>query len=104
MVKSRKKHDKEFKLMAIELIESHKSVAEVSEELGVTKTLLYQWRSNFQKKGMHSFSGNGLKSFTPEEGEVERLKKELREVVIERDILKKAVGIFSKSGGKSFGL
>jgi transposase-like protein len=44
MVKSRKKHDKEFKLMAIELIESHKSVAEVSEELGVTKTLLYQWR------------------------------------------------------------
>lgn len=53
---------------------------------------------------MHSFSGNGIKSLTAEEGEVERLKKELRELKIERDTLKKAVGIFSKSGGKSFGL
>jgi transposase len=104
MVKPRKKFDKEFKLMAVELIESHKTVAEVSEELGVPKYLLYQWRDSFLKKGQHSFSGNGKKSLTPEEGEIERLKKELREVEIERDILKKAVGIFSKSDGKSSNL
>ena len=90
--------------MAVELIESHKTVAEVSEELGVHKNLLYQWRSKFQKKGKHSFSGNGIKSLTTEEAEIERLKKELREVEIERDILKKAVGIFSKSDGKSSSL
>ena len=43
MVKSRKKYDKEFKLMAVELIESHKTVPEVSKDLGISKALLYQW-------------------------------------------------------------
>ena len=97
-------YDREFKLMAVELIESHKTVAEVSEELGVHKNLLYQWRSKFQENGQYSFSGNGIKSLTPEEAEIDRLKKVLREVEIERDILKKAVGIFSKSDGKSSNL
>ena len=59
MVKSRKKYDKEFKLMAVELIETHKSVSEVSEELGIDKSLLYQWRKSFDKKGERGFSGNG---------------------------------------------
>jgi transposase len=104
MVKPRKKYDKEFKLMAVELIESHKTVPEVSKDLGVSKALLYQWRKSYLKKGQYSFSGNGKKSLTPEEAEIERLKKELREVEIERDILKKAVGIFSKSDGKSSNL
>jgi transposase len=104
MVKPRKKYDKEFKLMAVELIESHKTVAEVSDELGVSKALLYRWRKSYLKKGQYSFSGNGKKSLTPEEAEIERLKKELREVGIERDIFKKAVGIFSKSDGKSSNL
>ena len=97
-------HDRELKLMAVELIESNKSVAEVSEELGVHKNPLYQWRSKFQKRGRHSFSGTGIKSLTPEEAEIARLKKELREVGIEQDILKKAVGIFSKSDGNSSNL
>ena len=104
MVKSRKKYDKEFKLMAVELIESHKTVTEVAKELGVHKNLLYQWRDKLLKKGRHSFSGNGNKTLTPEESEIERLKKELREVELERDILKKAVGIFSKSDGKGSNL
>ena len=74
-------------------IESHKSVAEVSKELEVHKNLLYQWRSKFQEKGKHSFSGNSIKTLTPEEAEIEKLKKQLREVEMERDILTKAVGI-----------
>ena len=49
MVKQRKKFDKEFKLMAVELIESHKTVPKVSEELGIDKSLLYQWRKSFLK-------------------------------------------------------
>lgn len=93
-------YEKEFKLMAVELIESHKTVAEVSKELGVHKNLLYQWKSKFREKGKHSFSRNGIKTLTAEEAEIEKLKKQLREVEIERDILKKAVGFFSKSDGK----
>ena len=100
MVQSRKKYDKEFKLMAVELIETHKSVKEVSEELGVSRDLLYQWRKSFQRKGEHGFSGKGNKSLTPQEAEIAKLKKELREVEIERDILKKAVSIFSKNDGR----
>jgi transposase-like protein len=44
MVMQRKKYGREFKLMAVELIEAQKRVKEVSEDLGVSKDLLYQWR------------------------------------------------------------
>ncbi len=37
MVKRRRKYDKEFKLMAVELMDTNKSVREISEELGVKK-------------------------------------------------------------------
>ncbi len=39
---------------------------------------------------------------TEEESEISQLKKELADTRMERDILKKAVGIFSKSDGKYF--
>jgi transposase len=50
----------------------------------------------------NSFPGNGKKKMTAEESEIARLQKELAEIRMERDILKKAVGIFSKSDGKFF--
>ncbi len=87
--------------MALELIESHKSVSEVAEELGVGTSLLYYWRKSILEKGKNGIQGGRRKELSPEEAELARLKKELREVEIERDILKKAVGIFSKSDGKS---
>ncbi len=86
--------------MAVELIETNKSVKEVSEELGVSSDLLYNWRRSFNKKGESGFSGIGKKHLTPQEAEIAQLKKDLREVEIERDILKKAVSIFSKKDGK----
>ena len=88
--------------MALELIESHKSVKEVAEELGVGTSLLYYWRKTFLEKGENGLRVDQRKHQSPEEAELARLKKELREVEIERDILKKAVSIFSKSDGKSF--
>jgi transposase len=39
---------------------------------------------------------------TEKESEIDRLQKELADIRMERDILKKAVGIFSKNGGKYF--
>ncbi len=56
-----------------------KSAKELSEELGVNRFLLYEWRREFKKKGEVSFSGNGKKNLTPQEAEIARLKKELRE-------------------------
>ena len=102
MVKRRRKYDKEFKLMAVKLMDNNKSVREISEELGVKKDLLYQWRRELIRKGETGFSVNGKKNLTPQEAEIDRLKKELREAELERDILKKAVSIFSKNDGKYF--
>ena len=90
--------------MALELIETRKSVKEVAEELGVGTSLLYYWRKSFLEKGETGLHGDQRKHLSPEEAELARLKKELREVEIERDILKKAVSIFSKNDGKSSNL
>ncbi len=77
-----------------------KSAKEISEELGVNRFLLYEWRREFDKKGEISFSGKGKKSLSSQETEIARLKKELKEAELERDILKKAVSIFSTNDGK----
>jgi transposase len=104
MVRTKRTYDKEFKVMALELIESHKSVKQVAEELGVGTSLLYYWRKCFAEKGEEGIAGAVKMPLSSEETEIARLKKELKEVEIERDILKKAVSIFSKNDGKSFNL
>ena len=48
--------------------------------------------------------GRGVEILTDDQRQIKRLKKQLREAQLERDILKKAIGIFSKSGGKSSSL
>ena len=68
-------------------------VKDVAEELGVSKDLLYRWRSEQKRLGGRAFAGRGTP--TSEEAELIALKRELARVRTERDILKKAVGIFS---------
>jgi len=81
-------------------METEKSGQEIADDLGISRHLLYKWRRDLRKKGGQSFSGQGKKSMTPQEEEIARLKKQLREAELERDILKKAVSIFSKNDGK----
>ena len=97
---TRRIFDREFKLKAVELSLQRDNVRELAHELGVRPEMLYRWRSEFAALDGGSFPGNGKKKMTEEEGEIARLKKELYDVRMERDILKKAVGIFSKSDGK----
>ncbi|MFC2126655.1 transposase [Bacteroidota bacterium] len=101
MVKRRRTYDKEFKLMAVELSESRSnSVKQVAKELDLHPDLIYQWRQQFKHQGERSFPGRGKKDLTLQEAEIAQLKKELRDAQIERDILKKAVSIFSKNDGR----
>jgi transposase len=100
----RRKFDREFKLKALEISYQRGKVVELSQELKIRPELLYRWRSEFAIMDVKSFPGNGVKKMTEEESEQEKLKKELAEVKKERDILKKAVGIFYKSDGKSLNL
>ena len=97
----RKIYSPEFKQKAIELSNHRGKVPEVAHELGITANLLYRWRKEFHLNQDQAFSGNGNKQMTEEEKELARLKRELADVKMERDILKKAIAIFSVSDRKS---
>ena len=102
MAKQRRIFDREFKLKTVELSYTKDNIRELAHELDIRPELIYRWRSEFAALEGASFPGNGNKKMTEEESEIARLKKELADVQMERDILKKAIGIFSKSDGKRF--
>lgn len=102
MAKIRRKFDRSFKLKAVELSYQREHLKELAKELGIRAELLYRWRSEFADRQGASFPGNGKVGMTEQESEIAQLKKALADMQMERDILKKAVGIFSKSDGKSF--
>jgi transposase len=94
-VTNRRKYDREFKLEAIRLVtEGGRSVAEVAKGLGIHENLLYNWRHKYLDDTVHAFPGKG--HLKPADEELRRLQRELADVREERDILKKALAIFSK--------
>ena len=103
MSRERKAYPKEFKLMSVELSNTRTNLGALAKELDISVTLLYRWRREFSAKQESSFPGNGKVILTEAEQEVARLRKELRETQMERDILKKAISIFSKSDNKYSG-
>ncbi len=89
-------HSKAFKLEAVRLIElGDKPVTQIAKELGIRRTLLYHWRSELKTKGEAAFVGSGRRPAS-EESELIRLRRELKRVTLERDILKKAEAYFAK--------
>ncbi len=95
MQKVQKTYTTEFKREAVRLAQtSGKPIAQVSRALGISDTSIHQWRKELAEHGSQAFPGSGHQ--TAQEEEVRRLKRELEIVKQERDILKKAVGIFSR--------
>jgi transposase len=101
MKTTRKNYSKEFKQKAVELANARGNVQEIGQELGVSPELIYRWRRELGLNPDIAFSGNGKKQLTEEQRELARIKRELADVKMERDILKKAVSIFSVSDRKS---
>jgi len=101
MTKQRQFYDQEFKKKAVELSFARGNAKEIAEELEIRPELLYRWRREYQKYEKNSFPGHGKPKMTDLERENAHLQKELREAKMERDILKKAVSIFSRNDGKS---
>ena len=87
--------------MAVNLCLTGKPTREVAEELGVRTELISRWKREYSQFKEGSFSGHGNPNLTDEQKEIARLRKELLEAQLERDILKKAVSIFSKGDIKS---
>jgi len=95
--KERRKYDKEFKQDAVRLtVEGKRLAAEVARDLGINPNVLYRWKREYEKDQEKAFPGKG--KLRGEEDENRRLKKELEEVREERDILKKALAVFSRRG------
>ena len=88
----RKRFDRDFKMSAVKMVTDggHKA-SDVARGLGVHPNQLYNWKRKYAGSGDKAFPGKGHLT------ELAALRRQLREVETERDILKKAVGIFSKT-------
>jgi transposase len=83
----RRRYDDDFKRSAVEMVAMGRSIADVSKSLGINQGLLGKWNAAMIK----------TKSNGEESGEVESLRRYIRQLEMERDILKKALSIFSRT-------
>jgi len=79
-----RKYSEDFKREAVRMIHDGQPVASLSRELGVSQGVLHNWKKK------------DYEGATEIEKEIIALKKKLREVEMERDILKKAAIYFAK--------
>ena len=89
MTKLYKNYDEEFKKTIVSLYESGKRISELSREYGVGHTNIRNWINKYQT--ITTSTGEVTNN-----DEILKLKKELQQVQLENEILKKAVAIFSK--------
>ena len=85
---SYRKYDSDFKVEALKLVRSGRSVPDVARSLGIGENLLYKWRSEDTAQQPKEVQ-QGI-------AELEVLRKQIRQLEQERDILKKALVIFSQ--------
>lgn len=91
--KSRRKYDVEFKEDVLRMVESGRSVPDISQSLGISDQLIYQWKR--RSKG-ETIRERGKPNYVVDEEKI-MLHKRVKELEQERDILKKALGIFSRT-------
>jgi len=96
MQKEQRTFTREFKQEAVQLVRSsNTSQAQIARDLGIADSTLHHWCQQFAEQGEQAFPGSGHQ--TPQEEEIRHLKRENDLLRQERDILKKAIGIFSRT-------
>ena len=94
-MKRRRKYDRQFKIEAVRLVtEDGRRAAEVARDLGIHVNLIYLWKKQLSEDPQEAFPGLG--NLKASAAELRKLERELADVKDERDILKKALAIFSK--------
>ena len=97
-VQQRRKYDSDFKRNSVQLSEEPgRTVADVADNLGIGKDILYRWRREQRSKEGLAFPGNGREALTSQQQKIRDLEKRLKDAEMERDILKKAMAIFSRA-------
>ena len=93
MAIARKQYTREFKQEAVRLVtEQGLSIAQAARDLGLNDNVLSRWKKELAQQGEQAFPGQGR----AQEDELAQLRRENEVLRRERDILKKAVGIFSQ--------
>ena len=94
MAKKRKYYSKQFKIDAVKLVtEQGYKVSEAARNLGIHHTSLRHWKKQFETDGNQPFPGKGY--ISTEKEELYRLRKENKQLRMEREILKKATAFFA---------
>jgi transposase len=94
----RRRFNRQFKIDAVNLLKtSGKMHKEVAADLGIPRDALSRWKRELEDTEVSAFPGHG----NPRDEELARLRKENAELKMERDILKKAMAIFSRSESKN---
>lgn len=92
---SKRTYPRDFKLQAVELVKSSgKSTSEIERELGITPGLLAKWKHRLKADGQQAFPGKGR--LKEDEELIRRLQRENERLRQEREVLKKALSIFSR--------
>ena len=95
----KKRFDKEFKISAVKMVtEEGQKAAEVARSLGIHANMIYSWKRKYTESGDKAFVGKGHLT------EMAALRRKLRSTELDLEILKKAVGIFSKTTEGDSGL
>lgn len=95
MTKERKQYSKEFKLDAISLVvDQGYSCKDAAASLEINQQMLGRWIKEARAEDGQAFRGNG--KLTPDQQEIKKLKARVKELEMEREILKKATAFFAK--------
>lgn len=90
-----KRYDKEFKVEAVRLAsEPGNTQSQIQQDLGIGQGVISRWKRELNLDGENAFPGKG--NLKPQDEEFRNLKREVEKLRRERDILKKAVAIFSE--------
>ena len=92
---TRRRFTREFKLEAVKLVsERGVAMSQAARDLDIHENVLRKWVRELKADPEYAFPGQG--QMKPEQAEIERLKKEVAKLKMERDILKKAAAYFAK--------
>ena len=95
MTETRKVYSKEFKLDAISLVlDQGFTRKEAAASLEINAQMLGRWIKESRDEDGQAFRGNG--KLTPEQEEIKKLRAQIKQLEMEREILKKATAFFAK--------
>ncbi|MCU7649734.1 transposase [Pseudomonas piscis] len=94
MTQTRRRFPESFKREAVDQVLAGTPLRHVAETLGIAESLLGKWKCQYELQGDDVFPGNGKQR--GESAELRRLRQQLAQVTMERDVLKKALAIFSQ--------